>query len=73
MSGLKHPKSVLLGFETRTSSPVRIIRDSRGMSPQAEGLFPAGEGSGYSGGISSSAVDGIRQADAVIQWLLKND
>jgi len=71
MPGLDHPQAALLGLETRTSSPVRIVRNQAGMSPQAEGLFPAGEGSGYAGGIVSSAVDGIKSADHLIAWLLK--
>lgn len=67
--GLADPRSVLLGLETRTSSPVRIVRGPDGMSPGAAGLFPAGEGAGYAGGISSSAVDGLRQADALVGYL----
>ncbi len=70
MRGLDDPSSVILGVETRTSSPVRIRRGPGGACPAAEGLFPAGEGAGYAGGISSSAADGIRQADALIAWLL---
>ncbi len=69
MKELDSPQSVLLGFETRTSSPVRILRSADGMSPEVAGLFPAGEGSGYAGGITSSAVDGIRAADELIGWL----
>jgi uncharacterized FAD-dependent dehydrogenase len=70
MKGLDHPDAAILGLETRTSSPVRILRGKNGMSPDAAGLFPAGEGSGYAGGIVSSAVDGIRAADNLIAWLL---
>lgn len=69
MKELDSPHCVVLGFETRTSSPVRIIRSADGMSPRVAGLFPAGEGSGYAGGITSSAVDGIRAADGLIHWL----
>jgi uncharacterized FAD-dependent dehydrogenase len=69
MKELDSPQSAVLGFETRTSSPVRILRSADGMSPQVAGLFPAGEGSGYAGGITSSAVDGIRAADELLGWL----
>ncbi|MBN2495705.1 MAG: FAD-dependent oxidoreductase [Deltaproteobacteria bacterium] len=69
MPGLADPASVLVGLETRTSSPVRILRGPDGASPSAPGLFPAGEGAGYAGGIVSSAVDGIRAADALLAWL----
>jgi uncharacterized protein len=69
MKNFDHPRATLLGLETRTSCPVRILRDEQGMSPGLSGLFPAGEGSGYAGGIVSSAVDGIRAADALLTWL----
>ena len=55
----------LLGFETRTSSPVRIPRrDDTLEHPEVTGLFPCGEGAGYAGGIVSAAMDGLRIADA---------
>ena len=58
--------SLLLGFETRTSSPVRVPRrDDTLEHPQIGGLFPCGEGAGYAGGIVSAAMDGMRVADAV--------
>jgi uncharacterized FAD-dependent dehydrogenase len=57
--------AVLTGVETRTSSPIRITRDLQGHSVNTRGLFPAGEGAGYAGGILSAAVDGIRVAEAV--------
>ena len=57
--------AVLTGVETRTSSPIRIVRGADGQSPNTPGLFPAGEGAGYAGGIMSAAVDGIRVAEAV--------
>ena len=55
-------------METRSSSPVRILRDARLQSALA-GLYPCGEGAGYAGGIVSAAVDGIRVAEAVAQGL----
>ena len=60
-----HPDVVMTGVETRTSSPVRFTRGEDGQSLNTIGLFPAGEGAGYAGGILSAAVDGIRAAEAV--------
>jgi uncharacterized FAD-dependent dehydrogenase len=57
--------AILTGVETRTSSPVRIRRNDDYQSLNTRGLFPAGEGAGYAGGILSAAVDGIRVAEAV--------
>ncbi len=57
--------AILTGVETRTSSPVRITRGEDGHSLNTRGLFPAGEGAGYAGGILSAGVDGIRTAEAV--------
>jgi hypothetical protein len=60
------PDAVLTGVETRTSSPIRIRRsDSNLQSISTCGLYPAGEGAGYAGGILSAAVDGIKVAEAV--------
>ena len=58
--------AVMTGVETRTSSPLRLDRDERLQSPGLRGLYPAGEGAGYAGGILSAAVDGIRVAERVI-------
>ncbi len=63
--GYDHPDAVLTGVETRTSSPVRITRGDDFVSLNTSGLFPAGEGAGYAGGILSAAVDGIKVAEAV--------
>lgn len=60
-----YPDSILTGVETRSSSPVRIVRNDELVSPDADGLFPCGEGAGYSGGIMSSAIDGIKCAERV--------
>lgn len=57
--------AVLTGVETRTSSPIRIKRDASFQSINTKGLFPAGEGAGYAGGILSAGVDGIKVAEAV--------
>jgi uncharacterized protein len=67
MRGFISPQAVFIGAETRTSSPVRVTRDETMQSVNIRGLYPAGEGAGYSGGIVSSAVDGIRCADAIIE------
>lgn len=67
MKGYVTRDAMLIGFETRTSSPVRIPRnDSTLQHPEIEGLYPCGEGAGYAGGIVSAALDGIRCADAVV-------
>jgi uncharacterized FAD-dependent dehydrogenase len=63
--GFAMPDAVLTGVETRTSSPVRIQRGEDFQSLNTEGLYPAGEGAGYAGGILSAAVDGIKVAEAV--------
>ncbi len=67
LSGFDMPEAVLTGVETRTSSPVRILRDKDMQSISIEGLFPAGEGAGYAGGIVSAAVDGIKAAEALMR------
>ncbi|HEX2943137.1 MAG TPA: hypothetical protein VHO91_18950, partial [Rhodopila sp.] len=65
LPGFAMPDAVLTGVETRTSSPLRITRGPTGLSLNTGGLFPAGEGAGYAGGILSAGVDGIRVAEAV--------
>jgi hypothetical protein len=62
--------AVLTGVETRTSSPIRIKRDETFQSLNTRGLFPAGEGAGYAGGILSAGVDGIKVAEAVAMSML---
>jgi len=56
-----------IGFETRTSSPVRIPRGEDLQHPEIKGLFPCGEGAGYAGGIVSAALDGVRCAEAAVK------
>ncbi len=65
LAGFSHPDGVLTAPETRSSSPVRILRDETRQS-QLKGLYPCGEGAGYAGGIMSAAVDGILTAEAVL-------
>lgn len=63
-------EATMIGVETRTSSPVRILRDSKTlMHIRLEGLFPCGEGAGYAGGIVSAGIDGERCAEMCAQWL----
>ena len=63
--GFAMPDALLTGVETRTSSPIRIPRDEDFQSPGTPGLYPAGEGAGFAGGILSAAIDGIKVAEAV--------
>ncbi|MEW6663070.1 MAG: NAD(P)/FAD-dependent oxidoreductase [Bacillota bacterium] len=65
--GFGGTKAILTGVETRTSAPVRILRDEDCCSVNTPGLYPAGEGAGYAGGIVSAAVDGFRVAEALIR------
>jgi uncharacterized FAD-dependent dehydrogenase len=66
--GFMHPEAQLIAAETRTSSPVRIVRDNETLeSPTLRGLYPAGEGAGYAGGIVSAAIDGARIAGRILQ------
>ncbi|NJM99582.1 MAG: hypothetical protein HC800_22740, partial [Phormidesmis sp. RL_2_1] len=67
IKGFAMADAVLTGVETRTSSPIRIKRDHSYQSLNTSGLYPAGEGAGYAGGILSAAVDGIKVAEAVAQ------
>jgi hypothetical protein len=69
MRGFATGDALLLGVETRTSAPCRLVRGEDLRSPGLEGLYPAGEGAGYAGGIVSSAVDGLRVADAICREL----
>lgn len=63
LAGFDNPDSILTGVETRSSSPVRIVRDSS-FSSNVYGLFPCGEGAGYAGGIMTAAIDGIKCAQS---------
>jgi hypothetical protein len=70
MPGFVTNDAIMLGVESKTSSPVRIIRDSVSlMSPKCQGFFPAGEGAGYAGGIMSSAIDGRRIAEKAAEFV----
>ena len=66
LSGFASEEAVLTAPETRSSSPVRIVRDMQ-FESSVEGLFPCGEGAGYAGGIMSAAVDGMRVAEQIMK------
>ena len=69
INGYAAPHAVLTGTETRTSSPLRILRGAERNALTHERIFPAGEGAGYAGGILSAAADGIRCAEAMVNEL----
>ena len=69
LAGFSHPDAVLTAPETRSSSPVRIVRGEDRQSVGMAGLYPTGEGAGYAGGIMTAALDGIRSAEALIAKL----
>ena len=60
------PEAVVTAVESRTSAPVRVLRDANGEAKGLSGLYPTGEGAGYAGGIVSAAVDGMRAAELVM-------
>ena len=65
LSGFARGDSLLSGIESRTSSPVRIVRNPENLLSNYEGLYPCGEGAGYAGGITSAAMDGIKVAESI--------
>ena len=67
LKGFAHPDALMTGVESRTSSPVRIVRGETGESVTLGGLYPCGEGAGYAGGITSAAADGLRTAIKIIR------
>jgi uncharacterized FAD-dependent dehydrogenase len=67
MKGFYHPDAAMTGPETRTTSPVRVLRGKDYGAVGINGLYPAGEGAGYAGGIVSSARDGLMVAEAIIE------
>lgn len=69
MRGFVTSEATLTGVETRTSAPLRILRDEGLQSPTLKGLYPCGEGAGYAGGIMSAALDGVRVADKIAEQL----
>ncbi|MDP4134225.1 MAG: hypothetical protein Q8882_09455, partial [Bacillota bacterium] len=73
LSGFAMPDALLTAPETRSSSPVRIVRDKDTCMSNIKGLFPCGEGAGYAGGIMSAAADGIRCAVKMIELFNRGD
>ena len=65
IKGYDRKDAILLGIESRTSSPIRIVRDESFQS-NYKGIYPCGEGAGYAGGITSAAIDGIKVFEAII-------
>ena len=63
--------AVLTGVETRTSAPIRMLRNENFESTSIEGIYPCGEGAGFAGGIISAAVDGIKVAENIIGKYIK--
>ncbi len=73
MKGFICPDAIIIASETRTSTPVRILRDKETFEGTAlKNLYPAGEGSGYSGGIVSSAMDGENACEQIAKKLLSH-
>ena len=69
IKGFADNGAIFTGVESRTSSPLRILRGEDMQSLNVKGLYPAGEGAGYAGGITSAGADGIRVAAAIIKQL----
>lgn len=71
IKGFANPKTILLGVESRTSSPVRILRD-QSLQSSIQGIYPCGEGAGYAGGITSAAMDGLKVAEEIAKIYRNN-
>lgn len=67
IEGFDSPDALMIGLESRTSSPVRITRNDDYESVSIKGIYPCGEGAGYAGGITSAAVDGIKVYEAIVR------
>lgn len=67
LHGFDREDALLSGVESRTSSPVRIVRDSENLISNMQGVYPCGEGAGYAGGITSAAMDGIKIAETIVK------
>ncbi len=70
IKGFNSPDALLSGVESRTSSPLRIVRDDLNLQADVLGIYPCGEGAGYAGGITSAAMDGIKVAEAVASKMI---
>ncbi|MDD5953065.1 MAG: hypothetical protein PUC32_05380 [Oscillospiraceae bacterium] len=73
LKGFAYPDAVLTAVETRSSAPVRLLRDEQMQSLSLKGLYPCGEGAGYAGGIVSAGVDGLKCAEMVLQAVRKEN
>ena len=73
IKGFDRGDTLFSGVESRTSSPVRILRDDESLEASVKGLFPCGEGAGFAGGITSAAMDGIKTAEAVVKSLSQGE
>ena len=66
IKGFANPDAILTGIETRSSAPLTILRDEN-LESSVKGIYPCGEGAGYAGGITTSAIDGIKVAISIIK------
>mgnify|MGYP000207694882 FL=1 len=73
IKGFDRGDTLFSAVESRTSSPVRILRDDESLEASVRGLFPSGEGAGFAGGITSAAMDGIKTAEAVVKSLSQGE
>ena len=67
IKGFSSPSAILTGVESRTSAPLRIVRNEALLAEGFDNIYPCGEGAGYAGGITSAAVDGIKVAEEIIK------
>ncbi len=67
IKGFAKDDTIMLGVESRTSSPIRILRDEN-YNSNIKGIFPVGEGAGYAGGITSASIDGLKCAEKIISF-----
>ena len=73
MPGFVSGGAILSAVESRSSSSVRLVRDKEAYVSNIQGIYPSGEGSGYAGGIMTSAIDGIRSAEHLIEYFAKGE
>ena len=70
IKGFDDDNTLLIGLESRTSSPVRIVRDEKLQAVNIKGIYPCGEGAGYAGGITSAAVDGLKVFEEIVSEII---
>lgn len=71
IKGFADPNALLIALEARSSAVIRIVRDSQTLESNIAGIFPSGEGAGYAGGITSSAIDGLIVSEKIIENALQ--